>query len=216
MKILQFQSLLSENNIQHGISTRAYGSIKNQNGSINKVSLENFLNDLNLPFDKAVKMNQTHSGNIAIVGVDDGGLSDGVDGLITNKKNIPLYVLTADCLPILFYDTKKQIIGVAHAGSKGLIAGIIANTLNKFVNEFQSNPKDIIVGIGPGIEQKCYEVNGEYIDIRQIAIEQLINSGINKSDIESLDICTKCSGDEFYSYRNGDVYNRFATVISLV
>lgn len=216
MKILQFQSLLSEKNIQHGISTKAYGSIKNQDGSVNKVSLENFLNDLDLPMDKAVKMNQTHSGNIARVDVNDDDFPDGIDGFITDKKNIPLYVLTADCLPILFYDRKKQIIGIAHGGRKGLQKGIIGNMLNKFKSEFGSKTGNIIVGIGPGIEASCYEVDGEFLDLRKMAVKQLLEADIKQENIESIDLCTKCNNEEFYSYRNGDVYNRFATVISKI
>lgn len=215
MKIYTFKSFKTQEHVNHGISTKYFGSMKNEENSINRNNLNKFLTVLNLPLN-AICMGQVHGGNVETIKNDKQLLIKNTDGLITDKKNIPLCIVVADCLPVLFFDKKRQIIGVAHAGRKGLMAGIIANTLNKFVEEFKSDTKDIIVGIGPGIEKHCYKVNGEYVDIRQIAINQLLRSGIDKSNIESLDVCTKCNKEELYSYRNGDIFNRFVAVISLI
>jgi copper oxidase (laccase) domain-containing protein len=136
--------------------------------------------------------------------------------LITDKKNVPLAVVTADCLPVLLFDPVKKVVGVLHAGRKGLLEGVISNTVQMFEKEFGSEPKDILVGIGPGIEKKCYEVEGEMVDIRHQAHFFLRAEGILKEHIEDLDFCTKCNMDRFYSYRGGDDTQRFASVISLV
>src|SRR5258708_34113916 len=73
-------------------------------------------------------------------------------------------MLNADCLPFLFFDSKKEVIGVAHAGYRGLLNHIIEHTIERFVTDFNCNPKDILVGIGPSIEMTCYEVGEEVID----------------------------------------------------
>lgn len=213
MGIYKFENFKS-NNILHGISTRKFGTMKNEDGSVNRRNLKNFLKSLNTPED-VVCMGQVHGSRVEVIDNIKQLLIDGTDGLITDQKNLSLCILTADCLPILFYDKKRIVIGVAHGGYKGLKAGIINNMLTKLQNEFNSNPDDIIVGVGPGIEKKCYEVGGEMIDIRQIANEQLLSLGIKEENIKNIDHCTRCDSEKFYSYRGGDKTDRFATVISL-
>lgn len=210
----EFKHLSKFENIRHGISTREAGSMKNEDNSPNRTNLDTFLRSLDLP-NNAVCMEQVHEGNVGIVGDSEIPLIQNTDGLITNERRFAICVLTADCLPLLFYDSKKHVIGVAHGGRKGLTKGIIKNMLRKFKTDFKSNPKDILVGIGPGIEKKCYEVEGEFLDIRKIANDQLLNEGILAENIENVNHCTRCRIDEFYSYRGGDGYKRFASVISL-
>ncbi len=215
MKTYAFKTFSSNKNIKHGISTRHFGSMKNIDGSINRDNLKSFLIGQNINSD-AVCMGQVHSGNIEIVTSADNMLIDNTDGLITNKKDIPLCVVTADCLPILFYDINKKVIGVAHGGRKGLALGVIKNIISKFVNQFDCNPRDIIVGIGPGIEEKCYEVDGKHMNIRKKAQDQLLAGGIKPEHIENINICTKCSKDDFFSFRRGDKNDRFVSAITLV
>ncbi len=215
MNIFQFKKFKSNRNIKHAISTKDFGSMKNEDGSVNRNNLNKFLKASNLPHNP-VCMGQVHGGDVAVVENSNQFIVNNTDGLITNKKDVPLCVLTADCLPIILFDPKKQIAGIVHAGLKGLQNGIIKNMIKKFKDSFKSDPSDIIVGIGPGIEKKCYEVDGSLVDIKKIAIDSLQNLGIKPANIESIDTCTKCNDKDFYSYRNGDIYPRFATVVSLV
>ena len=201
-------------NLVHGISTRDFGSMKNDDGSINRLNLENFLNNLSLP-KNGICMGQVHGADVKIVTDGSKLLIENVDGIITNKKKVPLCVMTADCLPILFFDSKNQVIGIAHGGRKGLEKGILQNVLNEFIEKFGSDPKDIFVGIGPGIEKNCYEFDGIRIDIRKQAIDHLLLEGILAKNIENIDICTK-DNDHFYSYRGGDISKRFVSVISII
>jgi len=214
MDTFKFKNLSKHKNIVHGISTRKFGSMKNEDGSINKKNLKNFLESLGLA-KNSVSMGQIHSGNVEIVSTNTKTIFKNTDGLITNRKDIFLCVLTADCLPVLFYNPKNKIIGIAHCGRKGLQNKIIENIIDKFKSVFGSDPKNIIVGIGPGIEKKCYEVDGKLIDIIKIATESLLRTGIRQKNIEIIDICTKCNMREFYSYRGGNKYKRFASVICL-
>jgi polyphenol oxidase len=202
-------------NIKHGISTKDFGTMKDENGNINRSNLNRFLNSLKLP-ENGVCMQQVHGKNIKKVENENDLFVKGTDGLITQVKNISLCVATADCLPILFYDKVNNVIGIAHVGRKGLVAGIIKNMIKQFINNYNSDPKNIIVGIGPGIEKECYWVDSEFIDIRALAIGDLIKSGIDEENIENIGLCTKCNKDKFYSYRGGDRYDRFISTISLI
>lgn len=204
---------------------------------IDRAALLNFEKTLGI-MDPVVIMKQIHGGNVALVENLKTNRIPDTDGMVTDKRYIPLAVLTADCLPILLYNPQKQAIGVAHAGYKGLLNHIIENTVDVFVTAFQSDPQDIIVGIGPCIETMCYEVGSEviekfektfseftnmytekdkktYLDLENIALQCLQKSGILKKHIEVMDICTKCD-EHFYSYREGDGDRRFASIISLV
>ena len=83
------------------------------------------------------------------------------DAIVSEVKNIGISILTADCAPILFYDTKKKIIGCTHSGWKGALHGIIKNTVKKF-NELNSDNNDLIAVIGPCISRKNYEVKKDF------------------------------------------------------
>jgi polyphenol oxidase len=210
-----FKSFSQFSNIKHGISTKEFGTMKNENGDIDRLNLSGFLGALSMS-NSGVCMQQVHGRNIKIVENDRDLYVKETDGLITQKKNIPLCVATADCLPILFYDKVNNVIGIAHGGRKGLDAGIIKQMIEQFVNNYNSDPKDIIVGIGPGIERKCYWVESKFIDIRALAIDDLIKSGIEEKNIENIDLCTKCNKDKFYSYRGGDKNDRIISAISII
>ncbi len=215
MNTYQFKSFSKHKNILHGISTIDFGSMKHEDGSVNRENLGKFLSFQKIP-ERGVCMGQIHGGDVVVVSDDKNLLIENTDGLITSQRNIPLCIMTADCLPILFFDQEKQAIGVAHAGRKGLSGGIIKNTIEKFKKEFRSDPKNIFVGIGPGIEEKCYEVDGKFTNIRKIANDQLLDLGISPENIENIDICTRCDEKEFYSFRRGDKNERFVSTISLV
>ena len=83
------------------------------------------------------------------------------DCLITDIKNLPLGILTADCAPVLILDYKKKIIAAIHAGWKGAYRNIITKVLKKLI-KLGSNKKHIIAVVGPTISQKNYEVGNEF------------------------------------------------------
>ena len=80
-----------------------------------------------------------------------------VDAIITDKKNFPIAILTADCIPILIYDDKRNMIAAIHAGWKGAFNGIIKNVL-KFMFKKGCASKNTTVAIGPCISKNSYEV----------------------------------------------------------
>lgn len=187
--------------------------------------------------DSYVFASQVHGNEVAIVKEVDRGrgafdrssyLPD-VDAMITNIPGICLVTQAADCVPILFFDPVNNAIGVAHAGWKGTIVKIAAETVYAMQKEFGSKPNEIKVGIGPSIGPCCYEVGDEvvelvhksFISVEDIIIENksysrsvfnlweankraLIETGINPANIEIAEMCTKCDNNIFFSARAGD------------
>ena len=109
---------------------------------------------------------QTHSDHIQVIRKPDDKKLDlsNTDGLITNVPGIAVSVLTADCVPLLFYDRVRNVIGAVHSGWRGTVKGIAQNMIQTFKTEFNSRPSDILVGIGPSIGPDTYEVGREVID----------------------------------------------------
>ena len=84
------------------------------------------------------------------------------DAVITNQKNIPIGILTADCVPILICDKKKNFIAAIHAGWKGAYKDIISKVIS-FMIKKGSNPSNITAAIGPAISVKNYEVKEDFM-----------------------------------------------------
>ena len=162
------------------------------------------------------------------------------DGLITNVRNLPLGILTADCAPILILDIKKKIIAAVHSGWKGAYKNIVIKILKRLI-KLGSQKKDIIAVIGPCIGQKNYEVGKEfkdkfikknkknliffkikkrkiYFDLSKFIFDQLISFGILKIDVINRNTFDK--KNNFFSARrslkrNEPDYGRNISVIML-
>ena len=83
------------------------------------------------------------------------------DALVTDQKNLPIAVLTADCVPLLLYENKKKIIAAIHAGWKGAYRGILKRVINFMVSK-GCKKKNIVVAVGPSIAKKNYEVKEDF------------------------------------------------------
>lgn len=198
---------------------------------------------LNINFSSSVFCQQIHGNNVYVVDAGDagkgsesyeGGISE-TDALITNLPNICLALLVADCVPIIFYDKSQKVVGVAHAGWRGTMLNISGKTVQKMVSEFGTDPKDILVVIGPSIGQNCFEIGDEvttaakenmlekfliykndkiYLDLWEANREQVVLSGIPPENIEISGICNHCSED-YFSFRRDKDARRFITGIML-
>ena len=186
--------------------------------------------------------NQTHSNNIHIVreSKTKGWKSldtaiENCDALITNQTDIMLTILTADCVPVLLFDKKEHVIACIHAGWRGTEQEIVSKTVKKMQEVFNSKPKNIIAGIAPSIGKCCYEVDWsvtkhfkdikdayedrgkkQMLDLPYINKVQLLNSGLEKENIECSNICTACEVENYFSYREEKgCSGRFMSMISL-
>lgn len=227
-------------NLICAFSTVGFGNMKpSRNFKIKEVerNRNKFFDRLSLKNSSVVTTEQIHGGRVSVVTKKDAGREiKGADGLVTRAKNLLLMVFVADCLPIVAYDPKKEIVGIAHAGWKGTTKKIAGNLIKTFI-KLGSDPKEVLVGIGPGVEFCHYEVGqnvakefdkagfGEAIlkslsgkilaDLKSANIKTLTEAGVNKSNIDaSLKICTY-ETDDFFSFRLGDNDKRNAAVIGL-
>ena len=86
------------------------------------------------------------------------------DFLITNESNVNLAVLTADCLPIIFFSAQPQVIAIAHAGWRGSVAGIAEIVMHKLETGFLVDPRLVQIFFGPAARQCCYEVDRLFLE----------------------------------------------------
>lgn len=153
-----------------------------------------------------------------------------VDAAITRIPNQPLAILTADCLPIVLCNQAGDEIAAIHAGWKGLVNGIIENTLAKM----HSSPSQLMAWIGPAICQRCYETGDEvfqkymqnypfsfpnfqakgekwHANLAKIA-EQILNN-IGVKSVYQSNVCTYEQKNDYFSYRRASQTGRMATLI---
>ena len=112
---------------------------------------------------KIFLLNQVHSNKFYFIGKNS-KLNNKFEGdaLVTNKRNIPIAVLTADCAPILIHDENKGMIAAIHAGWKGAYKDIIKKVI-KFMIKKGCIPKNITAAIGPCISGNNYQVKEDFI-----------------------------------------------------
>lgn len=149
------------------------------------------------------------------------------DALITSEPGICICVLVADCLPVLLMDRKHRAVAAIHAGRRGIERGIIQATIREMQAQFSIQPVDLQAGLGPCIGVCCYPVDRDVaesfasidqwpenvievsaipdqkprLNLRLAATHQLLQAGIPAGAIASIDSCTACEHDRFFSYR---------------
>ena len=126
-------------------------------------NLEIVSSKINTKFEKIVLLNQVHSNRFYYISKNSNLSNNKFEGdaLITDKKNLPIAVLTADCVPILIHDEKKNMIAAIHAGWKGAYKDIVKKVV-KFMVKKGCSPKNITAAIGPCISRNNYEVKEDF------------------------------------------------------
>ena len=140
-----------------------------------RTSQKRLASHLHIPFENLVIPRQVHG--IKCVAVDERLLSseqraeelDGVDALITNLPEVCVGVSTADCVPLLFYDSSTGAIGAAHAGWRGTVARIGVLTIAKMFEAYGSRSSDLHCLIGPSIGPEAFEVGEDVYDAFHLA-----------------------------------------------
>ncbi len=184
--------------------------------------------DLNLP-GEPVWLQQIHTNTC--VRVEENDLRK-ADAAITSSKYHPLVIKTADCLPIVLCDQSGTEIAALHGGWRGLLSGVIENTLS----QFKAPPNTLMAWMGPAICKKCFEVGEEvpeafikqypYADVaftpgttahkylgNLVHIATLILQKHGIIDLHYSNACTFEGENKFYSYRRGDQTGRMTTLI---
>lgn len=190
------------------------------------------ISELQLP-SAPVWLDQVHS-NKVISADNEVGMSLSpvqADASISSAAGVVCVVLTADCLPVFFCDNKGTEVAVAHAGWRGLHAGIISNT----IDSMQAVVGDIQVSLGPAIGPQAFEVGeevfcaftdknslnakafratrkGHYLcDMYHLARIELQSIGVD--NVSGGEHCTYSESNHFYSYRQQSTTGRMASLI---
>lgn len=148
-----------------------------------------------------------------------------VDALVTNERGVTLVTYYADCTPLFFVDTKKKAIGLAHAGWRGTVGKIGAEVIKTMIDNYGTDPQDLVCAVGPAISKCCYEVDkacadnfyalnlddskfvfpkedGKFmIDLLETNRQILMSAGVKSENIVLSDLCTKCNSDLLWSHR---------------
>lgn len=156
------------------------------------------------------------------------------DGLVTTQEGIPLMMLYADCVPVVFAAPGPTPgVAVAHAGWRGTLSGIAAATAAALLDATGANACDLNVYVGPSVKQCCYEVApdlisrfanafdtipavGRALDLAAAVVEDLGRVGIPQERIFMVESCTADDTDRFFSYRASHVTGRHAAVACIV
>ena len=189
--------------------------------------------------NRLILMHQTHSNKVVEVRKSNYKKKIIADALITKMKGVALGVLTADCVPIILYDIKNDIIGCVHAGWKGAYTDIIKNTLKKIKG--LSSKNKIYACVGPCIGKKSYEVdlifykrfikkslkNKKYFSKKNnykkfFNLRKFVTDKLNeyKIEVDQINLDTFTEKSNFFSYRRSSKlhqkdYGRCISVISM-
>jgi YfiH family protein len=145
------------------------------------------------------------------------------DILFTDNPEVSLFMRFADCVPLLFHDPKKNVIGISHAGWMGTVKGVAEVSVKAMMERYGSKPEDIVAAIGPSISVDHYEVGEEvavqfrekygkeseeilqtrggriYLDLWAVNALQLKRMGVEQIQVSGL--CTACHLEDWYSHR---------------
>ena len=161
------------------------------------------------------------------------------DILFTNNPDVSLFMRFADCVPLLFHDPKKNVIGISHAGWMGTVKGVAEVSIQAMQDRYGSDPQDIVAGIGPSISVDHYEIGAEvavqfrekygtdaekvlqvrdekiYLDLWTANALQLQKMGVEHIQISGL--CTACHLKDWYSHRaEKGKTGRFGVLLAMV
>ena len=209
-------------NIMFSIATRGI-SYKLADGTA-KINFERLKKQFNVK--KVNYTNQVH-GDLIINLDQEESVDREADGLILSKKNEIVGVFTADCVPVILYDAKKNVVSAVHSGWRSTIADISKKAA--VIMKKKYNCENIKVIIGPCIGSCCYEVseelattfknkygneatNGRMLDLK-FAIREQLKGLISEKNIKDLDLCTNCNTEyKLHSYRmtGGDAGRMFS------
>jgi len=195
---------------------------------------------LNRPLDSSFDVWLVHSADVAYADAprDPSAESIQADIILTDKPNVTLYMRFADCVPVLFHDPQKGVVGISHAGWLGTVRGVSTATVRAMQAKYGCKPEDIMAAIGPSIGPDHYEIGHDvmmqvqsvfeddarrllhtrkghtYLDLWMANSIQLQKAGVEQ--IEVAEICTACHLEDWFSHRaEKGKTGRFGVLIGL-
>lgn len=180
-------------------------------------------------------LQQVHGAAVAFV--DDGDAAAPADAAVSLRHGRVCVVSVADCLPVLFADREGRAVGVAHAGWRGLAAGVLQATARAMRARLRDPAAELLAFLGPAIGPQRFEVGGEVLDAMRARLPQAeaafaaLPSGKHLCDLFALarmalaqaavtrisggGVCTHSDPQRFYSFRRDRITGRHAALIWL-
>jgi len=188
---------------------------------------------LGLDFHRLTVAEQVHGVGVAAVddalaGAGQGRDADlcvaGADALMTDRVGVPLMALSADCPLVLVVDAARCVIGLAHAGWRSAVGGIVIALVERMVGEYGCRSAELSAAVSPSAGPCCYEVGDDvlgplvarrgreadkfvrldgvrrFLDLWRLNTVQLIEAGMSSERIDVAGLCSICD-ERFYSYR---------------
>ncbi|MFQ5566043.1 MAG: peptidoglycan editing factor PgeF [Paracoccaceae bacterium] len=229
---------------QGGISTGIYATLNGGQGSrdgAGAVGENRARIAAHLGIEQLVSVYQVHGDRVEVVDRAWPGARPRADAMVTERAGIGLAILVADCAPVLFADPDAGVVGAAHAGWKGALAGVLEATVGAMV-ELGAERDRIAAVIGPAISQRAYEVGPEFVerfldddpghacffaggagdramfDLPGFCLHRLREAGVGSAQWSGH--CTYSDEDRFFSYRRATHrgepdYGRLVAAIAL-
>ena len=163
-----------------------------------------------------------------------------IDALITNVPMLPLFVFSADCGITMLYDPVTHSVGAVHSGWRGVALGILPKAILEMQRTYGTDPADLRVAMGASIGECCFETDSDvpeamheaigtaadpfirqsgskwHVDLKGINRRRILQLGVRPEQIDSLDICTACHTELYWSHRrSGGVRGVQGAVIAL-
>ncbi|MEI7512132.1 MAG: polyphenol oxidase family protein [Candidatus Uhrbacteria bacterium] len=211
---LSFSMFDRVSGIRYGMSERSDGSLR-LNQPCTEQNRRAYLEPLDIPFESLVSADLVHKTHIHVAqAVDTSHTILACDGFVTAETGITLTVTGADCFPVFVVDPVRRVIGIVHAGWKGIAAGIVSKLVQE-MEKLGATKENLLFGIGPGIRACHFEVkedvssvfpdkesiHNSHIDLPASITRQLETLGIARTQIEDCGLCTACLSDRYFSYR---------------
>lgn len=166
----------------------------------------------------AAGLNQVH-GKRSIVVRAASARTEEADGMLTDVYDLALCIRVADCQSFVIFAPEKNVLGILHAGWRGLIAGAISEFFRVMKEEWKITPSETYIGAGPSLCSHCAEftdpsnelpsfskelIHGKHADLQGAATAELLKLGVQEKNFERHSDCTKCHPDLYWTYRGGD------------
>jgi YfiH family protein len=154
-----------------------------------------------------------------------------VDVLISQEPGLGLLIKDADCQAVMLYDPVRRVVANVHCGWRGQVQNLLGKAVDRLAELFGCRPGDLTAAIGPSLGPCCaefknfsrefppslwaYQVRPTYFDLWALSRDQLTAAGLRPECIDLAGLCTRCHGDDFFSYRREKVTGRQGAVIAL-
>lgn len=236
MAFYEFESLRAAE-VAHGVFTRLGGVSEGMYASLNlsrstgdsaeavQANRDRMNGVFGLAYADTLTAWLVHGNGVRVISAADRGQNDvHADAMVTNTPGLALTLRFADCVPVLFHDPVQRVIGIAHAGWRGYVCGVLAATVQTLQQAYGCRPQDILACVGPSIGPTAFEVGDDVaaqiqacvsapvidkdpsrpeqkprVNLWRAAESQLKDAGVEQ--VEIANICTASNTHEWFSHR---------------